>query len=501
MLRFLLLLFSLISAISSAIFFMVSIKVKLRFAEVAETLLYLSLSFTTASILLLLHYLITDDFSIAYVYFNSEREMGFEYKISALWAGKEGTLLLWNFFNLFIVSFFTNTGKKDAKKAKALGIMMVCSSALLLLNLLYNPFNSLPFKHLNGLGMNPLLRTPEMIFHPPLVFLSYSLVICAYACRLAGVEERNIVKIAWFFSTAGIVLGGLWAYRTLGWGGFWGWDPVENSSLLLWLSLTAYFHLKKGRDLFIYLAMIFVFFTAFITRSGILSSVHSFGEDPAGFAYLLFALTSAFPLIRKWRIEDRCYTSLLFAAMILLVSLGTVANLFKNIDRTYYLLTFSPLFLITVFAILYRLRKSRKKILHLGVILLFIGANSVWFFEQKEVLELNPFGEADGIKFHLKDFIVHQDEEKTILKAKITSDIGIIEPELLIYPRTSIPRVYVINTPLMDYYFAIRDVGENYVKLEFYKVPLISFVWLGSILILIGLVSQKLNLIKFLRSP
>lgn len=493
MVGFELLIASTIFAIISAFLF-AFVNRNLRFAEFGEIALYASLSFCFASMLLLLHYFITDNFLIYYIYANSQREMSFEYKLSALWAGKEGSLLLWNFANLLIASIFASSGRKDLQKAKALAIFMAISSFLLILNLFSNPFEFLDFKPNNGLGMNPLLRTPEMIIHPPLVFFGYALVLCIYAGHLAGIEQRNTVRIAWAFLTAGIILGGWWAYRTLGWGGFWGWDPVENASLLPWLALTAYMHTNKGKELFAYLAMVFVVFTAFITRSGILSSVHSFGEDPVGWVYLFLLLACAVPLIRKWELEDKCYTSLLFGAMIVVVLLGTVANLFRNVDRSYYLITFTPIFFATVLMALYRLKASRRKLIHIGAILLFIGATSVWFFEQRETVVLSPHGETDEISFYLQNVSSHRTPEKTVIKAEILSSLGEIEPEMHIYPQSTVSKVYIISNPLWDYYFAMNRVSQNFAELEFYRVPLISLVWLGSILLILGLISERIRL-------
>ncbi len=493
MVGFELLLFSALFSALASIFFYLATR-KLNLAEFAEIFLYSSLSLCFAAMLLLLHYLLTDNFTVYYVYTYSQKEMSIEYKIGALWAGKEGSLLLWTFASLFIASIFTNRGRKDARKAKALAVITAICFFLLVMNLFSNPFEVLPFKYNNGLGMNPLLRTPEMIIHPPIIFFGYALVACIFGAHLAGLEDKNLARTAWAFLTAGIVLGGWWAYRTLGWGGFWGWDPVENSSLLPWLSLTAYLHAKKGKEFFVYLSMVFVAFTAFVTRSGILSSVHSFGEDPIGWAYVFLVLACSLPLIRKWEIEDRCYTSLLFGAMIVVVLLGTIANLFRNVDRSYYLITFIPIFFATALVALYRLRNSKIKLVHLGVILLFIGATSVWLFEQKETVILNPYGEADGIEFYLQNVSTRWTPEKTIVKAKILSSLGIIEPEIHVYPQSTVSKVFIISTPLMDYYFAMKSAGTDFVEIEFYRVPLIALVWLGSALLIFGLISQKFRL-------
>ncbi|MFN3383918.1 MAG: cytochrome c biogenesis protein CcsA [Archaeoglobaceae archaeon] len=436
--------------------------------------------------LLLLNYILTDDFSIRYVFLNSQREMEVWLKFCALWSGKEGSLLFWNFANLLLASIFVSHGAKDTNKAKAMAILTAFASTLLILNIFVNPFEQAT-RHFNGVGMNPILRTPEMVFHPPIVFLGYAAVAILYSSCLAGIQSRGIARTAWILLTIGIVLGGFWAYRTLGWGGFWGWDPVENSSLLPWLAVTAYFHTKRGKEFFAYLSLIFVVFTAFVTRSGVLSSVHSFGEDPLGFTYLLMIFALAIPIVKRWKIEDQCYTSVIFSAMILVVLLGTIANLFRNVDRNYYLITFVPVFLISVLLILYRIKESKRKIIHLGVVLLFLGATSVWFFEQKELVTLNPENKAFGVELLYWDSETFSDAEKFVLRVKILSNVGVFEPEIQFYDNWGqVRKVSIVSTPFLDYYLALVSIEENSAKVEFYVVPMISLVWLGSALMVLG---------------
>lgn len=466
---------------SAALFFASARNLKL--AEIAEMLLYASLSFVFASFLLLAYYFLSDDFSIFYVYMHSQREMSTWLKVSAIWAGKEGSLLLWNLINLLSASIFLNYGKKDLIKAKAMSILLSFISALLILNLFSNPFDEIQFRHLNGIGMNPILRTPEMLIHPPIVFLGYSIVAIVYVSHLFGIQSRRLVLIAWITLTAGIILGGFWAYRTLGWGGFWGWDPVENASLLPWLALTAYFHTRNGREFFCYLAMIFVVFAAFITRSGILSSVHAFASDPFSFSFLALIAFLSIPLIKRWRLEGFCHSSLLFSAMIIVIFLGIATGFFRNVDRSYYLFTFVPLFFISVFAIILKIHRFRgfaKKLLHLGVILLFLGSFSVWFFEEKRTISLE-----DSEEFRLRNLSEEFDGEKLILKASIESKFGTFEPEIHLYENWGhVSKVSIISTPFFDYYMAVKSLSGHSVTIEFYRVPLILFVWLGSLLMI-----------------
>ncbi len=474
-----LLLVSAIFCTTSAILFLASGR-NLKFAEVAEILLYASLSCVFASLLLLTHHFLIDDFSILYVYLNSQREMSPWLKISAVWAGKEGSLLLWNFLNILSASIFLNYGEKDLKKAKAMFVFLSYASTLLILNLFSNPFAELQFRHLNGIGMNPVLRTPEMLVHPPVVFLGYSLVAAVYVSTLFGIQNRKFVISSWILLTVGIILGGFWAYRTLGWGGFWGWDPVENSSLLPWLCLTAYFHIRKGKEFFAYLAMVFVVFTAFVTRSGILSSVHAFASDPLSFFFVVLMASFAIPAFRKWSFEGFCYSPLIFSAMIIVVFLGIITSFFRNVDRSYYLITFVPLFFSAVCGIIYKFIKMKRKLLHFGVILLFLGSFSVWFFEEKRTISV---GESE--LFRLGNLSEEFDGEKLVLRAKIESKYGIFEPEIHFYDNWGrVSKVSIISTPFLDYYLAIRSLSQDSIIIEFYVVPLIILVWLGSVFII-----------------
>ncbi|MEM3391488.1 MAG: cytochrome c biogenesis protein CcsA, partial [Archaeoglobaceae archaeon] len=157
--------------------------------------MYASFSFCVSSILLLLHYFLTDDFSIRYVYLNSQREMDVWLKICALWSGKEGSLLFWNFANLFVASIFVNHGAKDVKKAKAMAILTAFTSAILIISVFANPFEQMQIKHFNGVGMNPILRTPEMAFHPPIVFFGYAVVAILYSSHFSGIQTRGVARI------------------------------------------------------------------------------------------------------------------------------------------------------------------------------------------------------------------------------------------------------------------------------------------------------------------
>uniref|UniRef100_A0A7C2SK77 Heme lyase CcmF/NrfE family subunit n=2 Tax=Archaeoglobus fulgidus TaxID=2234 RepID=A0A7C2SK77_ARCFL len=483
---FLLLITSLITCFLAFTFFLA------KKGQLGEILLYISTSIAFATLLLLLNYLITDSFSIWYVYANSNAEMSLLYKISALWAGREGSLLLWVVFNLLITSSYINWGKKDDRKAKVAAVMTLFTSYLIANIILFsNPFVVLPYTPPNGAGLNPLLRTVEMVFHPPVVFLAYSLSALLFSVTLANsYGERTVARLTWIFLTLGIVIGGWWAYRTLGWGGFWGWDPVENASLLPWLTLTAYFHLTRGREYFAYLTFSLILFATFITRSGIVSSVHSFGEA-SEYSYIIPILFSLTPLVYKIRelsISSLCNRNLpvIFSSAALVVFLGTVAGISVTVKREYFLITFLPIFALIVLLAILKIKKISmpSTLTHLGVILLFVGATSVWLFEDARTITVtqNSTGE-----YLLLDMKISGDAEKSTLTAFIKTPEGVIAPKLHFYPDNRIVSTVEIVTEIFwDSYYAIKSFDRNTVTLEYYRVPMINAVWIGSALMVLG---------------
>jgi len=516
-----LLIVSVFTLLLSALLFLYAIKRKNHaFAKIGELLLYSTFVLCFSSLVLLEYYFITDEFSITYVYLNSQRTLPLIYKISAVWAGMEGSLLLWTTFILAISSIYISTGNKNEAKLKSAAILAILSIYILLINFLYsNPFVCFQYKPNDGLGLNPLLRTPEMIFHPPTIFLGYALTMVPYASYLAGYSPaKSWIKFAWTSLTIGIILGCWWAYKTLGWGGFWGWDPVENASLLPWLSLTAYFHSKNDieREFFAYLSFILVLFATFITRSGLTHSVHEFGVDTFGWFYLLFIIITSFSFYKLYRklkqggannkANNIRTPQMLMCACLIVIFIGTASSIFMSTSRLYYLLTFTPIYLVIVLYILHWIRKRKFRrisslILHIGIIILFIGSTGVWFLEREYQVHLNPECTIDNKKIKLLEIRTDEDLEKHSITAIIkVNEIGIVKPKLYVYKTKRsdnvISSVELVSNPLYDYYFAIRSINldKNALDLDFYIVPLISFVWLSFIILIFSVFLSFLSI-------
>ncbi len=295
---------------------------------------------TTFASALLFYLLLSHDFQIEYVYEHTSTYLPTPYLLSAFWAGQEGSLLLWLWFLSILTFIVTIWGKRhgfwsritqigdeeDALRPYALAVLAFVQGFLaLLLVAVSDPFAALPFRPDEGFGLNPLLQNFWMIVHPPVVFIGYAGYTVPFAFAFAALatghlEGRWLRRIrfwnllAWLFLSAGILIGAWWAYLELGWGGYWGWDPVENSSLLPWLVGTAFLHsalvqerrgmFKKWNFALVTLTFVLCLFATFVTRSGVIQSVHAFGQSSLGpffMALMLLCLAGGFGLLFRRR--------------------------------------------------------------------------------------------------------------------------------------------------------------------------------------------------------
>ncbi len=267
------------------------------------------------SIVLLVIALAKSDFSLKYVAEYTSRELPLFYKITGVWAGQAGSLLFWLFLQLtYSIIFLKKISKRKIELVPYFLIITTLASIFFnfLILVFTDPFAPLGFHIADGRGMNPLLQNIGMVFHPPTLYLGYVGFIVPFAYGfsfLLGKEEesswiyetRKWTMISWIFLTIGIILGMQWAYVELGWGGYWGWDPVENASLIPWLIATAFLHtqilenrkglFKKWNLIYILLTFILCVFGTFITRSGFIESVHAFTKSKIGYYFLFFMLT------------------------------------------------------------------------------------------------------------------------------------------------------------------------------------------------------------------
>ena len=255
------------------------------------------------------------DFSLINVYQNSHTLKPIFYKISGTWGNHEGSLLLWVIILAIFSFLFLITNKNHPKNYRI--NTLIIQNILILGFLFFILFNSNPFSSISpipkeGLGLNPILQDPALAIHPPLLYVGFvgssiyfsaamASVITNYSGKFFAQSIKSWVIISWSFQTLGILVGSIWAYYELGWGGFWFWDPVENASLLPWFAMTALLHsllVLEKRNILYFWSIILCLLTftlsvtgTFLVRSGILNSVHTFANDPSRGIYILSFLS------------------------------------------------------------------------------------------------------------------------------------------------------------------------------------------------------------------
>jgi len=261
--------------------------------------------------------LIAHDFNIEYVAAYTSRNLPDSYVITAFWAGQKGSLLFW----ALVLSIFgaiaqvTTSQRHKALMPYVAGVTNGVASFFIATMLFgdANPFERLAFTPADGNGLNPQLQNPGMVIHPPMLYLGYIGITVPFAFAIAALMAgrldsgwihamRKWTIMSWLFLSVGITLGMWWAYVELGWGGYWAWDPVENASLLPWLTMTAYLHsvmiqekrgmLKRWNMSLVIGTFLLSIFGTFITRSGVIASVHSFAQSNVGYFFLVFLLTT-----------------------------------------------------------------------------------------------------------------------------------------------------------------------------------------------------------------
>jgi cytochrome c-type biogenesis protein CcmF len=277
--------------------------------------------------------LLTDAFELRNVAEYTTTTLGAQYKLTALWGSQAGSLLLWAwiFSGFAALAVWLNRNRNRELMPVVVAVLMgIGVFFLVLLSFITSPFETLAQAPAEGRGLNPLLQNPYMQIHPPMLYLGYVGLSIPFAFAIAALVTRKLdtawissarvwTIVSWLFLGAGILLGAKWAYETLGWGGYWAWDPVENAAFMPWLVATAFLHsvmvqerrgmLRVWNMLLVVLAFSLCLFGTFLTRSGIIASVHAFGESTLGpfflgFIALILAgsvalIVSRLPLLRS----------------------------------------------------------------------------------------------------------------------------------------------------------------------------------------------------------
>jgi cytochrome c-type biogenesis protein CcmF len=279
--------------------------------KTARTAYYFAFVFIALAAVYLFYLILTHQFVVKYVYQYSSKDLSLGLLISTFWAGQEGSFLLWTLCTAIMGFILLRKGRSF--EPSAMLFLNIIQAFFLILLIKASPFELLPQKPIDGSGLNPLLQNFWMVIHPPILFVGYAALTFPFVLALSALFNRQFDEwikqaLPWtIFSSltlgAGIIIGAFWAYETLGWGGYWGWDPVENSSLIPWLTTLALLHglivqnrngaLRKSNFILAMLSFNLVIYATFLTRSGVLAdfSVHSFTDLGINSLLIIFITT------------------------------------------------------------------------------------------------------------------------------------------------------------------------------------------------------------------
>ena len=541
------------SAMIAALF---SLRLQERAAKIALAVAKASVQMAAIISILLLTYLfyafLTDNFALGAAAQYSSKVLPIGYKISAVWAGASGSLFLWSVIVFVLMAVWTSRAKEGTFDATALAIgSVLCAGFAALLVFVAKPFALSAAVPDDGIGLNPLLLNFWMVIHPPLLFIGYSgflipfilMVSRVFAGESADAEFYQKIR-RWFlfafcFLTLGIVTGAKWAYIVLGWGGFWAWDPVENASLLPWLVALAGMHSmaisrRTGKFSVLTAALVTAPFllclvATFITRSGVLQSVHAFGDNPMGTALLviigfvcglwLVAIATASvrtitkPVMADWFVPGlSLMTALILIFTSAAVAIGTFWPVLSRVfsgesftpERSFYdrissvaAITLVVLVIICGIANWNRNRRVRAigvLMAHVGLILL-VAAAGVGAFSEKEVqlsIAKGMSEKADGYEFAYTTF--KHARTATAVQAGPEIELRKNNSKTTLWPHRNIyesgqrtTEVIVRSGLVKDIYIIFDGVDENNdVLLTVLFKPMMLWLWISMLLIIVG---------------
>lgn len=339
----------------------------------------------TFDMILLVYYQVSHNFYYAYVYEHTSTDLAPAYLVSALWAGQEGSFLLWAVINSWIgFVFLRGLDKHGFKNASAFIGLSVINMSIMVMAILSQPFKTMNYFPTEGLGLNTALHDPWMVVHPPLVFIGYSSMVVLLSLGLCigpGIKDsceklmlRKWTLRGWLFLGLGIFTGSIWAYRALGWGGYWAWDPIENAALIPWLLLAGICHegrlaSKPGSRVKYMLPFVMAVFGTFLARSGILKdkSVHAYTFSSLSIPLLIFLVVLVIIILyfslskakkddagrRNTGISILSILNVNLYAFATLMFLGTIFPLISGIAVPMAFFNYSALFFSMVLVILF----------------------------------------------------------------------------------------------------------------------------------------------------
>ncbi|MCE9621263.1 MAG: cytochrome c biogenesis protein CcsA [Actinomycetia bacterium] len=451
-----------------------------------------------------------------YVAEQSRRDAPWYYRLAGVWGGSEGSLLLF----VAIVGLVACIALRSARCATVGWYATAMVGGLLAINVVFaSPFGRLDAPAVRGFGLTPILEHPAMAIHPPLLYAGFG---CAFAAALVALDGRD--AMAWLRRTLAIVtlamaLGGLWSYVEQGWGGYWAWDPVENTSLLVWLGALIALHLP-ARPRMAMLAWVAVLAGAPLVRSGSVPSVHSFAEQASvGWALLALSIAAVIVLTRLARpiafvrsrtdsARQRTNAALIGAAVFAIVALGTFAPVLIDVVRSrpaavrgeFFSRTVGPLAFVAVPFLAWRLRLRRSRLVHLGALVLLIGIAASTFDRHETItLAAGEATEAAGLHVVNTGVDVEPGPRADVSQVVATLEVNgwTMRPALVAYPERGgvLAETAIVSRPWRDVQITLLDANDlGTVRVTVRQRPLMWLVWLGALLTAIGALSPHWSL-------
>ena len=464
-----------------------------------------------------------------YVAEQSRSDAPWYYRLAGVWGGSEGSLLLF----AAIVGLVACVALRDVRRAAVGWFATLTVAALALINVVFaSPFGRLDAPAVRGFGLTPILEHPAMAVHPPLLYAGFG---CAFAAALVALDCRD--AMAWLRRTLAIVtlamaLGGLWSYVEQGWGGYWAWDPVENTSLLVWLAALIAIHVP-GRPRLVLLAWVAVLAGAPLVRSGAVPSVHSFAEQASvGWALLCVSIAAVIAIgclarsiaFAHFRADSarKCANAgemgraaggdrvpaLIGAAVFVLVALGTFAPVLVDIIRSrpaavrgeFFSRTVGPVALVAVPLLAWRLRLRHSRLVHAGALVLLIGIGASTF-DREETITLAEGDSTEAAGLHVTNNGVavepgpRADVEQVVAMMRVNGYA--MRPALVAYPERGgvLAETAMVSRPWRDVQVTLLDANDlGNVRVIVRQRPLMWLVWLGAVLTALGALTPKWSL-------
>lgn len=443
-----------------------------------------------------------------YVAEQSRRDAPWYYRLAGVWGGSEGSLLLF----AAVIALAACIALRRVQRARVAWFAVGTVALITLINLMFaTPFGRLAVPAVRGFGLTPILEHPAMAVHPPLLYAGLG---CAFGATLVALDGRDAV--AWLRRTLAIItlamaLGALWSYVEQGWGGYWAWDPVENTSLLVWLAALIALHIPSRSRLAL-LSWVAVLAGAPLVRSGAVPSVHSFAEQATvGLALLAFSVASGVALFClackttfgrscTHTVRQRSNAALIAVAVFGIVALGTFAPVLIDIVRdrpaavrgVFFSRTVGPLALIAVPMLAWRLRTRESRLVHAGALVLLLGIAASTFDREADVtLAAGAATTAAGLPVVNEEVSVAPGPraDTSAVVATLRVDGHVMRPSLVAYPERGgvLAETAVISRPWRDVQVTLIDANDlGTVRVIVRQRPLMWLVWLGSLLTTIG---------------